>query len=108
MMDPLAEPSTTYRSLKKGVIREGPEVTSEKVGNLAPGELFEVLEERVMEDGKKRFRMERGWVSMTAKSGLPLCVRNFLRRNDVLARMFTVEAAIVWSQADKVLRSPMT
>jgi hypothetical protein len=51
MMDPLAEPSTTYRSLKKGVIREGPEVTSDKVGNLAAGELFEVLEERVMGDG---------------------------------------------------------
>ena len=43
MMDPLAEPSTTYRSLKRGVIREGADTQSAKVGNLAEGEVFEVL-----------------------------------------------------------------
>ena len=73
MMDPLADAASTFRSLKKGVIRSGPEGDSEKVGNLGIGEVFDVLEEVVI-GGQKRIRMERGWVSMTAKSGKPLCV----------------------------------
>ena len=56
------------------MIREGAHAQSAKVGNLAEGEVFEVLEEISMPDGQRRIRMERGWVSLTAKSGKPLCV----------------------------------
>ena len=48
-------------------------MTSAKVGHLAIGEVFEVLEER-WTNGQARFRMSRGWVSVTARSGKPLCV----------------------------------
>ena len=64
----------TFRSLAAGVIREGAEGDSTKVGNLAAGEVFDVLEVRDMADGPRRVRMERGWVSVTAKSGKSLLV----------------------------------
>ena len=70
-----ADGVVTIRALKGGVIREGLEMDSPKKGRLAPGEVFEVLEEDITTDGHSRLRMERGWVSMTAKSGKPLCVQ---------------------------------
>eukprot|EP01045_Picozoa_sp_COSAG04_P022444 COSAG04_NODE_2538_length_3958_cov_13.961389_1_plen_99_part_10 len=57
------------RALKGGVIRAGIEMDSAKLGNLTPGEVFEVLGEGTTDDGTRRVRMERGWVSLTAKSG---------------------------------------
>ena len=65
----------SIRALKGGVIREGVEMDSPKVGNLGKGEVFEVLERGTTAEGSARIRMARGWVSMTAKSGKPLCVQ---------------------------------
>ena len=67
-----AEELEQYRALQPGVIRVGAGGDTAKVGNLEPGEVFEVLERE--EEGGSRVRMERGWVSLTAKSGRPLCV----------------------------------
>ena len=64
----------SIRALKAGVIRAGVEPDSAKVGNLLAGEVFEILEEGTTSTGQQRIRMSRGWVSMTAKSGKPLCV----------------------------------
>ena len=66
--------SGSYRSLKAGVIRAGVSAESAKIGNLREGEVFEALEARTVDGGQLRIRMARGWVSLTAKSGKPLCV----------------------------------
>ena len=66
--------AVSIRALQAGVIRAGVELDSEAVGKLGIGEVFEVLEEATTSDGNSRLRMERGWVSMTARSGKPLCV----------------------------------
>jgi hypothetical protein len=66
--------AVTIRALKAGVIRAGVEPDSAKIGNLRAGEVFEILEEGTTKGGQQRIRMSRGWVSMTAKSGKPLCV----------------------------------
>ena len=63
----------SIRAIKPGVIRAGAEPTTDQVGKLEIGEVFSILEEREI-DGKKRVRMERGWVSLTSKKGTPLCV----------------------------------
>eukprot|EP01043_Picozoa_sp_COSAG02_P055003 COSAG02_NODE_6313_length_3659_cov_122.161798_6_plen_238_part_01 len=62
------------RALKDGVIREGVEMDSPKVGKIEPNEIFEVLGAARNTSGGLRLQMSRGWVSMTAKSGKPLCV----------------------------------
>eukprot|EP01043_Picozoa_sp_COSAG02_P073187 COSAG02_NODE_14123_length_1307_cov_2.622517_1_plen_104_part_01 len=61
------------RALKDGVIRKGVEMDSEKVGKVEPGEVFDVLGAARNATGGLRLQMSRGWVSMTAKSGKPLC-----------------------------------
>eukprot|EP01046_Picozoa_sp_COSAG06_P067504 COSAG06_NODE_17530_length_936_cov_0.783751_1_plen_197_part_10 len=66
--------SGSYRSLKQGVIRAGAATDSAKIGNLQEGEVFEALQAVNVDDGQLRVRMARGWVSLTAKSGRPLCV----------------------------------
>ena len=62
--------AVSIRALQAGVIRAGVELDSEAVGKLGIGEVFEVLEEATTSDGNSRLRMERGWVSMTARSGM--------------------------------------
>jgi hypothetical protein len=74
-LEPTVAIGTQIRSLKEGVIRAGVEMDSEKGDRkLAAGEVFEVLEEGRNSEGGIRLRMADGWVSMTAKSGKPLCV----------------------------------
>ena len=67
------EGAVSIRAIKPGLIRAGAEPTTDQVGKLEIGEVFSILEEREI-DGKKRVRMERGWVSLTSKNGTPLCV----------------------------------
>eukprot|EP01043_Picozoa_sp_COSAG02_P066247 COSAG02_NODE_10246_length_1987_cov_2.292373_1_plen_421_part_10 len=66
--------SGSYRSLKAGVIRAGVAADSAKIGNLREGEVFEALAAQKVDGGQLRIRMAKGWVSLTAKSGKPLCV----------------------------------
>ena len=91
-VEPSQEGTQAYRSLNKAVIREGVESDSPKVGNLEPGEVFNVLEMKEMPDGARRVRMERGWVSVTAKSGKSLLVdessvQKFLRTVPLLQQL---------------------
>lgn len=63
-----------YRALKAAAVRAGAELNSPKVSRgLAEGEIFTATEQRQV-SGRWRVRMARGWVSLTAASGRPLCV----------------------------------
>jgi hypothetical protein len=63
-----------YLAMKPGVIRQGHDSSSHKVGNLQLGRLIVALEE----DGN-RVRFTEGWVSIHSKSGIPLLVRQALK-----------------------------
>ena len=93
------------RAIKAGLIRAGAEPDSDKAGKIEAGETFEILEERIMPNGKKRIRMDRGWVSMTAKSGKPLCVseaavQNLLSSVPILQELSETERADIASSLD--------
>ena len=60
-------PHKQYKALDKGVIREGEDGESPKVGNLTPGRLIVALEEV-----GNRVRYTEGWVSKESKKGVPL------------------------------------
>ena len=60
-------PHKQYKALDKGVIREGEDGESPKVGNLTPGRLIVALEEV-----GNRVRYTEGWVSKESKKGMPL------------------------------------
>ena len=88
--------SGRYRSLSRAVLRAGAEAQSEKTGFLQPGEIFAALETRDMPNGVRRARMDRGWVSFTAKSGKSLLVdessvQTFLQRVPLLQQLSDVD-----------------
>jgi TPR repeat protein len=64
-----------WRALQRCLVRAGVERTTEALGNLTVNEIFDQLERVVTEDGVVRVRCARGWVSVTASDGFPLCVR---------------------------------
>ena len=55
-----------FRALSPGLIREGVDMESSKVGKLVVGEVFDVLEEKWV-SGQHRVRMDRGWVVFRKK-----------------------------------------
>ena len=57
---------------KKLAVRSGIEVSTRKVGSIAPGDLVIGLEQRVSSDGALRVRSAKGWVSATNLSGATL------------------------------------
>ena len=73
--DHVQEALVQWRALQPGVIRASVERTSDKMGNLEVNEVFDQLERFVTEDGIVRVRCRKGWVSVTASDGFPLCVR---------------------------------
>ena len=97
----LAEADTlAYRSMHEAVIRSGAKMESAKCGSLSVGEVFKVLEVQMLADGMRRVRMERGWVSVTAKSGKPLCVdesmvQKFLSTVPLLQKLGDSERAAI-------------
>jgi hypothetical protein len=73
-------PTVWYESLTTGIIREGPEPDSAKAGKLTIGEVIEVVAERELEGGFGgslilRVCCEKGWVSVTAKTGKAMMKR---------------------------------
>lgn len=64
--------SNMYRALVTGVIREAFEKDSDKVGDLAAGEVITALGRQKNDDGQLRIQFERGWVSMISASGKDL------------------------------------
>ena len=62
-------PTVRYRSLTTGIIREGADPSSAKVGKLEVGEVVVVLAVQELEDGIVRVMYDKGWVSVTAKTG---------------------------------------
>ena len=63
-----------YRALKAAAVRVGAKLDSAKaVQGLSEGEVFTAVEQKQI-GGRWRVRMSRGWVSLTAASGRPLCV----------------------------------
>lgn len=62
-------PTVRYRSLTTGIIRESSDPGSAKVGKLDVGEVVVALAEQELENGIVRVMFEKGWVSVTAKTG---------------------------------------
>jgi hypothetical protein len=62
-------PAVRYKSLTTGIIREGPDPGSAKVGKLEVDEVVVALADKVLENGIVRVMCEKGWVSVTAKTG---------------------------------------
>jgi hypothetical protein len=64
-----------YRAMGVGVVRAGSSMSSAEVGRLEAGEILTVLQ--TVEDeniGGTRVKFDRGWVSVTARSGKPLLI----------------------------------
>ena len=61
-----------YKALAPGVIREGAEMDSDKAGKLEEGEEIVVTERKELDDGTMRVKFDRGWTSVSAKSGKAL------------------------------------
>lgn len=68
-------PTVRYKSLTTGIIREGSDPSSAKVGKLDVGEVVVALAEQELESGILRVRCETGWVSVTAKTGKAMMER---------------------------------
>jgi hypothetical protein len=68
-------PTVRYKSLTTGIIREGADPGSAKAGKLEVGEVVVVLAEHELESGVLRVMCEKGWVSVTAKTGKAMMER---------------------------------
>eukprot|EP01051_Picozoa_sp_SAG22_P004176 SAG22_NODE_217_length_14910_cov_65.532978_6_plen_2053_part_00 len=64
-----------YRTKLKATIRESVDRQSKIIGNLAIGEVINVLETVRLETGQLRVRFDRGWTSETAGDGRLLLVK---------------------------------
>lgn len=66
-----------YRCLRRTLVRDGHEAFSSVVGTLEAGEIVNIVEEQILENGASRLRLERaaaasgpvGWVSATGPTG---------------------------------------
>ena len=61
-----------YKALGPGAIRSGAAMDSESAGKLTEGEIIEVSETKELENGTIHVHFDRGWTSITAKSGKAL------------------------------------
>jgi hypothetical protein len=66
---PQPQPATHYRSIAEGVIREDADMDSKTVGRLEKGEVIIVTNKVTLDGGGVRLQFDKGWASMTAKSG---------------------------------------
>ena len=57
------------RATKKGVLRAGATMASERLGDVQAGELVVVLERAALGDGRDRVRCARGWLSVVSAKG---------------------------------------
>ena len=57
-----------YKAVASGVIREGAAMDSDKAGRVEEGETI-IVTERQEVDGTMRVKFDRGWTSVTSKSG---------------------------------------
>lgn len=74
-----AAPATLglYRCLRRTLVRDGYEAFSSVIGALEAGEVVDIVEEQILENGASRLRLERaagctglvGWVSATGPTG---------------------------------------
>jgi pyruvate/2-oxoglutarate dehydrogenase complex dihydrolipoamide acyltransferase (E2) component len=69
--EPEPEPRYQYRVLMPGLIREDVDMASPKVGKLEQGEEIVVTARKAVGD-TVRVQFDRGWASVTSKSGRPL------------------------------------
>ena len=58
-----------YTCVQKSLVRQGFEMTTDRVGALERGTVIVALEERVNEKGVTRVHFDRGWVSKKASDG---------------------------------------
>jgi hypothetical protein len=70
----LADRLKFVRAVRPGVLREGIERNSPRVGSVSSGEVLEVLELQTSREGRQRVRTARGWLSERAASGRALLV----------------------------------
>ena len=61
--------SVKYKALSAGAIRVRAEMDSDPAGKLVLGEIIEVSETKELGNGTVRVHFDRGWTSVTAKSG---------------------------------------
>ena len=62
------------RAVRAGVLREGIERNSPRIGSVIPGEVLKVLDLQTSREGQQRVRTARGWLSERAASGRALLV----------------------------------
>ena len=67
--------SCTVDTAKPAILRSKAALDSEKVGELAPGSVVKVLEFIDMDDGSRRVRCEKGWLTAVTKDQKLLCGR---------------------------------
>jgi hypothetical protein len=87
-----------YRCLRRTLVRDGYEAFSSVLGALEAGEVVDIVEEQILENGASRLRLERtagasgpvGWVSATGPTGQAF----LLPAGDVDAAEATVPASL--------------
>lgn len=105
--DAAVSPAVRYKAISKGVIREGADKKSPKVGDLVEGTIIEVLATETVA-GIERVQFDQGWTSVTAGSGkllLELLAAEEPEPADVPAEEATAAEAVA-STADKMEPEP--
>ena len=54
---------------KPAIVRTGVDLSSERVGDVAPGSVVTVVEYASLADGSRRARIESGWLTSVTKDG---------------------------------------